>query len=66
MADIIDVAPRAGLLGLTDPRIVKPGDPANSVLFHRDASGTPSVMMPPLAIRHDAATRQIPSRLPLH
>ncbi len=52
---LIGYSPQAEGLGLTDPLIVKPGDPLNSLLYHRDSSVDPAIMMPPLAktIDHD-------------
>lgn len=52
---LINFTSQADSFGLIDARIVKPGDPANSLLYHRDASVVPSVMMPPLAktIEHE-------------
>ena len=52
---LINFTPQASDFGLTNPMIVKPGDPLNSLLYHRDASVTSGIMMPPLAktIEHD-------------
>ncbi|NNC88063.1 MAG: hypothetical protein HKN82_06325, partial [Akkermansiaceae bacterium] len=46
---LIGFTPQAESLGLIDPLIVKPGDPQNSLLYHRDASVDPAIMMPSLA-----------------
>jgi len=45
---IINGAFEAGDLGLTNPAIIVPGDPENSLIFHRDQSDDPNVMMPPV------------------
>ena len=41
----------AGQLGADDPRIVTPGSPERSVLFLRDSSTNPGIMMPPIGRR---------------
>ena len=46
---LINFTPQTESLGLIDPFIVKPGDPTNSLLFHRDSSLEEDVQMPPLA-----------------
>lgn len=55
LTGIVNGVPASGDLGLSSPEIVKPGDPANSVLWHRDGSVNPVDQMPPLAksIEHD-------------
>ena len=45
---LIDHTPEADSLGLLDPRIIKPGDPTNSLIYHRDASSDPETRMPPV------------------
>jgi len=49
LAGIIDEDPHAGNLGLLTSKIVASGDPANSILWVRDASVDPAIQMPPLA-----------------
>jgi mono/diheme cytochrome c family protein len=55
-AGLCDALPRHGDLGIADARIIAPGDPARSVLFHRMSRRGPN-QMPPLgtAILEDAA-----------
>ena len=52
---LINFTSQADSFGLIDARIVKPGDPANSLLYHRDSSLDPAIMMPPLAKTIDHA-----------
>jgi len=48
LASLLDEPPHADALGLTNPKVIKPGDAANSLLFARDSSRSPLVQMPPL------------------
>jgi hypothetical protein len=48
LTGLIGGAPLAGELGLSAPEIVRPGDPVNSVLWHRDGSVDPVDQMPPV------------------
>lgn len=52
---LVGYSPQAESFGLIDALIVKPGDPMNSLLYHRDSSVDSAIMMPPLAktIEHD-------------
>ena len=47
-ASLIDGGVFAGALGLDGPKIIKPGDPDNSVLHYRDSSINPLETMPPI------------------
>lgn len=49
LTGMLDTDPEAGHLGLSNPKIIKPGDFINSVIYHRDKSIDPADMMPPLA-----------------
>ncbi len=55
-AGLCDALPRHGELGLVDARLIAPGDPARSILFHRLSRRGPN-QMPPLGTRilEDAA-----------
>ncbi len=48
LAGLINANPSADTLGLTNPKLIKPGDAANSIFAVRDASRNPSIQMPPL------------------
>ncbi|MGJ8657937.1 MAG: LamG-like jellyroll fold domain-containing protein [Akkermansiaceae bacterium] len=49
MTGMINGAPKAGNLGLSNPELIKPGDYINSLIYHRDDSLDPAIMMPEIA-----------------
>jgi uncharacterized repeat protein (TIGR03806 family) len=51
LAQLIDAAPQADNVGLVNPKLIKPGDPANSVFAFRDSSRNPLIQMPPVGTR---------------
>ncbi len=49
LAGIINANANAGTFGLTDPKLIKPGDIQNSIFHYRDGNRTdPSAQMPPI------------------
>ena len=48
LSNLIDALGEAGNLGATDARIVAPGSPERSILYLRDSSTDPDIMMPPV------------------
>ena len=51
LSEIINGTVLAGNLGVTNPSIVTPGHPEESILYLRDSSTDPGEMMPPLGRR---------------
>jgi uncharacterized repeat protein (TIGR03806 family) len=51
LAQLVNATPLADDVGLVNAKLIKPGDPANSVFAFRDGSRNPLIQMPPLGTR---------------